>query len=849
MMKRIPLFILFCLAWQVVCAAPRSKQQMQAIAASTLSKVSTVQSRRAKAMAMPLREVASTEAYSVFGNNSAFVMVSADDLLPEVLAYSDESSFTTSTANPGLQWWLKAVKEASANIIKQGKAFKRLAPDPTRYRESVGELLKTRWGQTEPYNDLCPDAWPNSPSANDSCSRAATGCVATAMAQIFYYYQYPKKGKGIWTTSVKTGENTSKNITVNFSKTTYDYAHMKLVYDSINNPWTAEEGKAVATLMYHCGVASTMDYHPDGSGTTNASAISGLSRNFGITWAQYIRRASNGDENYINTIFREINENRPVLYAGRDSQYGGHEFVLDGYDAQGRVHVNWGWNGWANGYYELDLLNPSYKFSNSQEMIIGIQSPDDVSSVATVNVATAGTLQKQLSRSQLEKVKTLTVTGEINSTDFKAIRYALGLDSIGHATAGRLTSLDLSKAKIVAGGEPYLIDGDKKLTTQNGSLPERAFYGTYKLVTLSLPALSHIGDGALASISLSQVNLTAAADADFAIDNGIITDKATGKEVIAVLPTTIGTLSLPGDATTLRPYALANCSWVSKLIMPSTITNIGVYAMKDMTALTEIRAHMKAVPKTAENALQGIKFAACKLYVTKGTYDKYKAADQWKQFYSEGSFDNILEYSLLIKARNAAKIYGDANPKFGWKVLEGNYPAGDPALTCDATELSPVGKYVIRASRGTVEEEGAEYENGTLTILPDTIFARPVDCTREQGQENPEFKVSYTGFDNNEDESVILEKPVVSTTATASSPIGTYPLTLSGGKAQNYLFVFRTGTLTITTPTSINNVVSGNEVKARYNLNGQRTTSNQCGIQIVRYADGTVAKVLIGKGK
>lgn len=846
-MKRLPLLLLCCLVWQGLLAAPRAKQQMQQIANATLSRMAARSPQRAKAMAQPLRQVEATEAYAVYANAGSFVMVSADDLLPEVLAYSDEGTFPTQTDNPGLKWWLDAISQVAAEVKRQGKTVSRLVPDPKRYRTAVGELLKTRWGQTEPYNNLCPDAWPNNAVTNDSCRRAATGCVATAMAQIFYYHKYPKKGQGVWTVSVKKGENSTKNLMVNFAKTTYDYDQMLTVYDSVNSPWTDAQAKAVATLMYHCGVASNMDYHPDGSGTTNSWAQEGLKRNFGITWTNYIKRSNVTEDVYINNIYNEINENRPVLYAGQDSQYGGHEFVLDGYDSTGLVHVNWGWNGWANGYYDIDLLNPSYKFDSKQEMIIGLQAPDDASAAATVNVADAGTLSQQLTESRLSSIKSLTVSGTINSTDLKAIRYAAGLDSLGNATGGRLQQLDLSGATIVAGGEPYLIDGTQRLTTADGTLPERAFYGVYKLKSLALPALSHIGPGALASESLTEITLSAADDADFTLSDGIITDRATGKEVIAVLPSTVGAVSLPADATTLQPYALANCVNVGKLTIPASIASVGAHAMENMTALTEIRTHAKKVPTTGADALTGINYSACKLYVSKGTYEAYKAADQWSQFYQEGSFDNILEYSLLIKARNTSKIYGDPNPKFGWRVLEGNYPSGDPQLTCDATELSPVGKYTIHASRGTVEEEGAEYEDGTLTILPDTLFARPLDCTREQFQENPEFQVSYTGFDNGEDESVILEKPVVTTTATPSSPIGTYPLTLSGGRAQNYQFVFQAGTLTVTASTGITTVSGGKKAVARYNLSGQPTTAAQRGVQIVRYADGTVRKAVMGR--
>ncbi|MBP5771799.1 MAG: hypothetical protein J6W75_10665 [Bacteroidaceae bacterium] len=160
-----------------------------------------------------------------------------------------------------------------------------------------------------------------------------------------------------------------------------------------------------------------------------------------------------------------------------------------------------------------------------------------------------------------------------------------------------------------------------------------------------------------------------------------------------------------------------------------------------------------------------------------------------------------LNTPVTLTAKSFTRVYGEANPALEYTV-SGTLLSGKPALSCQATATSPVGTYPIVVSVGTVENRNKTLVNGTLTITPAPLQVSVTGTyTREVGEENPAFQLSYSGFKNNETESVLTEKPVVSTTATADSPVGTYPITLSGGQAQNYTLSYQNGELTVTPAT------------------------------------------------
>lgn len=780
-------------------AKPRTKAQIEQIARRSLIQNGVV--RHAPGTAP--KRISSNDVLSVYGyKQGGYVIVSNDDVLPEVLAYSD-GTFNKDNLPDGLQWWLGAMENTGKQLIKNNVAQAPIAPNPDRYAASVSPLITAEWGQEKPYNDQCPVAYS---TASHRAAKSVTGCVATALAQIMKYYKYPEHGKGTATVSYywPDAPGHEKTATVDFSQATYDWDNMLDIYNNVD--YTKTQGDAVAQLMYHCGVASNMAYDPDGSGAYTANAANGLRNNFGYASTVRVATRSSYDiRPWMDLVYTELSAKRPVFYTGNDVGTGyGHAFVIDGYTEEGLVHVNWGWNGLDNGYYDISLLNPKtqgMQFSNYQDMIIGIQTTEPEKLTADVDIETPGTLLSKLNADNLYSYNSIIIKGNVNSTDLKVLRNLAGVDSTGHGTLGTLSEIDLSGAKIVAGGEPYLKDGDTQFTTSDNQLPERAFYNAQALETVKLPALTHVGDGAFGNCpSLRQVTLSAAKGADFKISDDILTS-TDGNEIIEILPYKSGSVELADGVTAIHSYALAGCQKIAKVTLPETLQSVGTKAFSSCYKLVEIRSSLTTPPTAGSEAFEDMPVENCKLYVPAGSKKAYKRAAEWKDFVgttNEGTqFDNIVEYGTSIEARNKTRKYGEENPKFTYRV-NGDTPTGEPAITCEATKKSPVGKYAIIPSRGTITDDDVYFINGTLVITAAPLTVKALDVTRAVGQENPTFSLEYDGFVNGDTTATAFTVlPTATCEATADSPIGDYPIIVSGGEAKNYELSYVAGTLHI----------------------------------------------------
>ena len=164
------------------------------------------------------------------------------------------------------------------------------------------------------------------------------------------------------------------------------------------------------------------------------------------------------------------------------------------------------------------------------------------------------------------------------------------------------------------------------------------------------------------------------------------------------------------------------------------------------------------------------------------------------------------EEPVVVTVVNKTREYGDANPEFTF-TIEGGELKGTPVITCEATASSPVGGYPIVISAGSVTNTKVTFVNGTLTVTKAPLTVKVEDAERYYGEENPEFTITYSGWKLNENESVLTAKPQATTTATVSSPVGEYPITASGGVANNYELSYQNGTLTvlpIVTVTAVN---------------------------------------------
>lgn len=287
-----------------------------------------------------------------------FVIVSANDAMGEVLAYSTEGTLDTLNANPCVKLLLESyrqtyevLKEGDAVVLKQSHIAHNTADADTRsglFTKTVAPLLKSRWGQEHPFNSLT--GYPYS------------GCVATAVAQMMYYHKWPAQGKGRNEYTVNY-YNTTKS--ADFSLSHYDWNNMLPDYRYPVNANTVQQN-AVALLMNDVGVASFMQYTPSASGTQGAMAYRALQNNFDYTVA-YVTKAVEGPTRFAEILRQELLNGCPVYLEGHPAgSASGHAWVTDGFDENGLFHMNFGWEGQGDAYYSLTNLSVSQSGSEFQ---------------------------------------------------------------------------------------------------------------------------------------------------------------------------------------------------------------------------------------------------------------------------------------------------------------------------------------------------------------------------------------------------------------------------------------------------------------------------------------------------
>ena len=317
---------------------------------------------------------------------NGFVLVAGDDAMGEVLAYSDEQPLDTLQDNPGVQYLMAAYrqyfsaiqhKEIPSSTPSAGlgyfsaKARGKNKNSSKSVVKPVYRMLESLWGQQSPYNLLMPEF----AQGKDDLIKAPTGCVATALAQLMYYHKWPEQGNG---TKSYTTRTKSLTLAADFSSSHYDWKAMSPRYNATDS--TSAGAKAVALLMRDAGYACEMDYTPRSSGALDAKAAQALEQNFGYD-AVLLRQKKMGKDDFIQTLREEIRSGYPLYLAGSEQgQPAGHAWVVDGYDANGLFHMNFGWNGLANGYYSLYAIAPTatgdefggkrYNFSYNLEAIL-----------------------------------------------------------------------------------------------------------------------------------------------------------------------------------------------------------------------------------------------------------------------------------------------------------------------------------------------------------------------------------------------------------------------------------------------------------------------------------------------
>ena len=273
-------------------------------------------------------------------------------------------------------------------------------------------------------------------------------------------------------------------------------------------------------------------------------------------------------------------------------------------------------------------------------------------------------------------------------------------------------------------------------------------------------------------------------------------------------------VTIPGTVTTIGAGAFEGCTNLKAIYVLSPTP-------ASLAAAVSSRTQHK-VASTTVSQFEGIDFETCVLYVPFGSEQAYREAEGWKEFKHIVGVHGETDPMLTVTAKSYSREYGEENPVFEF-TTEGATLDGEPVIECEATPASPVGTYNIIVKKGGVENYNDTYVKGTLTITKAPLTVKVEDVEREQGKENPQFVLTYTGWKNNETESVLTKKPVATTTATKDSPAGVYDIVVSGGDAQNYELSYVSGTLTVTVPSSINLTPTLSQGEgAWYDLQGRR---------------------------
>ncbi len=317
--------------------------------------------------------------FDLGSRSEGYLVVSADDMAPGLLGYSDSQSADVESMNPELKWWLSQygsqIDYARKNGLTTttGKQLKVAAE-----RAPIEPLTNTKWNQSAPYNNLTPTI---------NGVHCVTGCVSTALSQVMKYHNWPVKGVG---SNTYTPSSVGSAVTVNFANTTYDWDNMLDTYDATA---TTVQKNAVATLMLSTGVAVNMNYTTSESGASSFSAAQAMIKYFnydkGVTY--YERDYYNLDD-WNELVYNQLVNYGPVQYSGQSND-GGHSFVCDGYSQDGYFHINWGWGGMSDGYFLLTALDPESQgiggstsgYDFSQDIIGNVKPADGTTTVIRPN--------------------------------------------------------------------------------------------------------------------------------------------------------------------------------------------------------------------------------------------------------------------------------------------------------------------------------------------------------------------------------------------------------------------------------------------------------------------------------
>lgn len=304
-----------------------------------------------------------------------FVLVAADNASVPILGYSFNSDIDQKNSSPAFKEWIdnyekmlvdiQSNERENAATIDMWNQIRNKNFDKSQGKD-VAPLINTQWNQSWPYNSQCPE------NNNGPGGHVLVGCVATAMAQVMKFHDYPEHG----TSSHSYHHASYGYLSADFGETYYDWENMPVYLNNNSSQVTID---AVAELCSHCGISVNMNYGANSSGANSGMVKNSLVNYFNYSGdIQYKGKTTFHESDWEELLMIELDELRPMYYDGHGS--GGHAFVCDGYMETGSnryFHFNWGWGGYSDGYFYINNLNPGgSNFTNDQHAIIYIEPAD-----------------------------------------------------------------------------------------------------------------------------------------------------------------------------------------------------------------------------------------------------------------------------------------------------------------------------------------------------------------------------------------------------------------------------------------------------------------------------------------
>ena len=377
--------------------------------------------------------------------NNGFVIVSGDDALSPIVGYSTENIDENSDMPTVLVEWLNEYSQY-VDDVRAGKITPAQRGAKAGKR-AVAPMLQTTWDQTSPYNNLCPEV---------NGQKTPTGCTATAMAQIMKFHEWPITPLKMisWESNI-----TGKTETIDLTKRTYNWDNMLPHY---RNGYTAEQAQEVAQLMVDVGKAIHSSYSPGGTGSNEAYAANAFVNVFDYSKAiRIIKRVESTEEEYVKAIRDNLEARQPVLYIGIGANYtGGHAFVCDGIDENDMLHIDWGWNGAFNGYFDMTYMSPdgigtgggTGMYNVAQAIIVNIAP----SSKSDVNSSAPGLIQFGIYQPNTEtELYTYTTKFTDNLAKFRVSSFII---NFSHST---LKNIEFALAAKKSDGTYKILEYDK----------------------------------------------------------------------------------------------------------------------------------------------------------------------------------------------------------------------------------------------------------------------------------------------------------------------------------------------------------------------------------------------------